>query len=171
MAEPSAPSGASDGGARPGTVRARRGIAPIELRFVHDGLSDKGDARHLSAACGRCGTRLASRVEACANSVCGARLRWDARKRLKCRFCRPKDKLTVADLHEIPENDRHGFCAFCGGSGKRPGRSAGAERLPFGLSRSPAGGRSAACPICRGSAKCMRCMGSGWIDMPDTFGE
>ncbi|MHC5056371.1 MAG: hypothetical protein ACYTKD_16870 [Planctomycetota bacterium] len=151
--------------------RPRGGSASVEIRPVLRGLSRAGDERGWTAACGRCGTRFTSRVVTCPNSPCGAALRWDTRKRIKCKFCRPVEKLTVADLHEIPENDRHGFCAFCGGSGKDPDYKADTSYIAFGITRDGTGSgvKPGGCGICKASGKCMKCIGNGWVDMPESF--
>ncbi len=159
----------SSGAAAP--ARPRGGSAAVSIRAVHRGLSRAGDERGWTAACARCSTRVTSQVGTCPNSTCGAALRWDTRKQIKCEFCCPPDKLTVKDLNEIPENDRRGFCAFCGGSGKDPDYKAENSRLPFGMSRDGTGGRIKAggCVICKGSGQCRKCTGYGHVDMPETF--
>lgn len=152
-------------------ARPRGGSTFVEIRPVHRGLSRSGDERGWTAACGRCGTRFTSRVKTCPNSTCGAALRWDTHKEKKCAFCCPENKLTVKDLNEIPKNDRHGFCAFCGGLGQDPDYKAENSRLPFGMSRAGAGSgiKPGACPVCKGSGKCMKCTGDGYVDMPESF--
>lgn len=174
---PASGGGSSGGGAVVrGRPLRRGGSAHVEIRFVHQGLSRTGDGRYMTAACGRCGTQFTSRVDTCPNASCGAQLRWKLQDRKKCEFCCPRDKLKVEDLDQIPEDDRDGFCAFCGGSGKDPKFQAGVQRGLFGLDKTQPGGGggpsgTGGCPICKGSSKCMKCVGSGWITVPDTFGQ
>ncbi len=171
----SASTGYSSSSSSSAPAGPRGGSSRVEIRFIHKGLSPSGDNRHIVAACGRCGTKFTSRVDTCTNSSCGAVLRWDTRKRLKCKFCCPRDKLKVDDLDQIAETDRDGFCALCGGSGKDPKFRPEVRRGLFGLDKTRPGGDggpgvAGGCPVCKGSNKCAKCEGSGWIDMPETFG-
>jgi hypothetical protein len=156
----------------PAPPRPRGGAASPEIRFVLRGLTRTDDGRYMTAGCGRCGTRFTSRVETCPGASCGARIRWPEDKK-KCRFCCPHDKLKVDDLDQIPKDDRDGFCAYCGGSGKDPDYKAESSYIAFGITRDGTGSGTnpGACIICKGSNKCARCVGSGWIEIPDTFGD
>jgi hypothetical protein len=156
-------------------TRTRSSSASAEIRFVL-AHSFGGDARYMTAACGACGTSFATRVEKCPKTSCAARVRWPKDNKKKCGFCCPRNQLKVDGLDTIAKNKRHGYCAFCGGSGKDPKFRPEMRRGLYGMDRTQPGGQSSSsgsgeCSICKGSSKCMQCKGTGWVEIPETFGE
>jgi len=169
------PTGASPTPSTPAPA-PKRGSTYVKIRFSLTGLTPKSDDRHMTAACGRCGTQLTSRVDTCPKPDCGAKLRWPEDNKVKCKFCCPRSRLKVDDLDEIPEDRRDGFCAYCKGAGKDPKFRPEMRRGLFGLDRTRPGGEAAPsgvgrCPVCKGTAKCTRCRGTGWVEVPNTFAK
>jgi len=170
------PARLSAGPSAPAPAPRRGGSTYVKIRFVLTGLTPKSDDRHMTAACGRCGTQLTSRVDTCPKPDCGAKLRWPEDNKVKCKFCCPHGKLKVDDLDSIPEDRRYGFCAYCGGSRKDPKFRPEMRRGLFGLDRTRPGGEAAPdgvgrCPVCKGTGKCTRCHGTGWVEVPNTFAK
>ena len=162
----------SEGSQTPAPAASRGGSAYVKIRFDLNGLTPRGDERHMTAAFGRCGTQLTSRVDTCPN--CGAKLRWPKDNKVRCKFCCPRSRLKVDDLDQISEDRRDGFCAYCKGTGKDPNFRPEMRRGLFGLDKTRPGGDAAPsgagkCPVCKGTGKCTRCHGTGWVEIPNTF--
>jgi hypothetical protein len=120
-----------------------------------------GDPRFIRAFCRGCSGEIKQKSDKC--SKCGAQLTW--KNKVTCDFCAKTLKIELGE-----GQSKSGFCDMCGGSSKNP-KFDPTVRLPFGMSSDASGGRGEECPGCKGSGRCQFCDGTGWMVVPEYFGN